>query len=350
MLKRLSKKVTAIFLSVCTLLSTMALYVPAVSAADNENDSLENYISSLYVATSADDRNGKGSSYTYIDKNLDDNSYVYLGYSLTNDFTEAITGIVFSKEMKDTLTYCGRNYSLLDSVNFNKDKGQEDLYLYYTKEQDPYGTTEYLTNLDVVGTSNSSLDGEEYKTVVRVETKLPQNLNAAYDSFDKRPYLYLGYQSEMSHDAAYQKLGNGDLASNVKSVNGIDYYNFDTDVAKNDFLVNAINENIFQYYPNVPGDATEFSTLNLKYVTNDDITAKGTIEINTSNIEHNYYENGFCKSCGAYQPAYLNSDGVYEIGNAGQLYWFASLVNGDRTHADFDSQNGSANAVLVSLD
>lgn len=109
----------------------------------------------------------------------------------------------------------------------------------------------------------------------------------------------------------------------------------------------VINDNVFQYYPNVPGDATEFSTLNLKHVTNDHITAKGTIEINTSNIEHNYDENGFCKSCGAYQPAYLNSDGVYEISNAGQLFWFASLVNGGRTHADFDSQNGAANAVLV---
>lgn len=109
----------------------------------------------------------------------------------------------------------------------------------------------------------------------------------------------------------------------------------------------VINENEFQYYPNVPGDAIEFSTLNLKYVTNDDITAKGTIEINTSNIEHNYDENGFCTNCGAYQPAYLNSDGVYEISNAGQLFWFSSLVNGDRTHADFDSQNGSANAVLI---
>ncbi len=109
----------------------------------------------------------------------------------------------------------------------------------------------------------------------------------------------------------------------------------------------VINENVFQYYPNVPGDATDFSTLNLKYVTNDDITAKGTIEINTTNIEHNFDENGFCANCGAYQPAYLNSDGVYEISNAGQLYWFSSLVNGNRAHAEFGNQNGSANAVLI---
>ena len=38
------------------------------------------------------------------------------------------------------------------------------------------------------------------------------------------------------------------------------------------------------------------------------------------------YENGFCTECGAYEPAVLNGN-VYEISNAGQLYWFAQLVN-----------------------
>ena len=45
--------------------------------------------------------------------------------------------------------------------------------------------------------------------------------------------------------------------------------------------------------------------------------------------EHTY-ENGFCKACDAYEPAVLNSDHVYEIGNAGQLYWFADKVNKER--------------------
>lgn len=65
------------------------------------------------------------------------------------------------------------------------------------------------------------------------------------------------------------------------------------------------------------------------------------------NHTHNYDENGFCTKCDQYQPATLNRKGVYEIGNAGNLYWFASLVNGDKTHADFDKQNTGANAVLV---
>ena len=69
-----------------------------------------------------------------------------------------------------------------------------------------------------------------------------------------------------------------------------------------------------------------------------------------------YDSNGF-GSDGSYQPATLttgkydiNGDGtkddVYEISNAGQLYWFAGLVNGTLT--DGTSQNTYANAVLVS--
>ena len=36
--------------------------------------------------------------------------------------------------------------------------------------------------------------------------------------------------------------------------------------------------------------------------------------------------NGFCSVCDGYEPAVLNGD-VYEISNAGQLYWFAQHVN-----------------------
>ena len=43
------------------------------------------------------------------------------------------------------------------------------------------------------------------------------------------------------------------------------------------------------------------------------------------------YNNGFCV-CGAYEPAKLDGD-VYQIGNAGQLYWFAQTVN----EGDYDA-------------
>ncbi len=258
MIKRLSKKVIAIFLSVCTLISTMALSVPVVSAADNKSDSSVNYISEIYVSSSDSEEYAKNyiknKGYTLVNHNFNEKSKycVYLGYKTTNNVEDALTGLVFSRELNPSVNYCGRKYNLVTvkndvtgtemTVNFNSDNNQIDLYLYYTKEEDPYGTTEYLTNLDAVGTANSTLDGKEYKTAVSAETGKPQNLNAASNSFDKKPYIYLGYQSQMSPDAAYQKVGNEDLDSNVKSVNGIDYYNFDTDVAKNDFLVNAISK------------------------------------------------------------------------------------------------------------
>ena len=63
-------------------------------------------------------------------------------------------------------------------------------------------------------------------------------------------------------------------------------------------------------------------------------------------------DNGFCHNCGAYQPATLTTDKydidgndtkdeVYEIGNAGQLYWFANKVNTE------NATYGIANAVLT---
>ena len=58
--------------------------------------------------------------------------------------------------------------------------------------------------------------------------------------------------------------------------------------------------------------------------------------------------NGFCTECnveGVYQPAVYNEEkGYYEISNAGQLFWFAGLVNGT---LDGVAQNASANATLT---
>lgn len=70
---------------------------------------------------------------------------------------------------------------------------------------------------------------------------------------------------------------------------------------------------------------------------------------------HNYNSQGFCTECDAYQSAVLTTDkydidddnskdDVYEIGNAGQLFWFAGLVNGT---LDGVKQNKLANAVLT---
>ena len=52
------------------------------------------------------------------------------------------------------------------------------------------------------------------------------------------------------------------------------------------------------------------------------------------------YVNGFCPNCDAYEPAEL-VDGVYQISNAGNLYWFADKVTNE------NAAYGSADAILT---
>ena len=77
--------------------------------------------------------------------------------------------------------------------------------------------------------------------------------------------------------------------------------------------------------------------------------------VTTETEPHSIGENGFCACNEVYQPAELTTDkydmdgdgskdAVYEISNAGQLYWFAGLVNGTLSG---ETQNTSANAVLT---
>ena len=49
--------------------------------------------------------------------------------------------------------------------------------------------------------------------------------------------------------------------------------------------------------------------------------------VKANNHVKDTYTNGFRDCCGEYQTAVLNASGVYEICNAGQLYWFAEQVN-----------------------
>lgn len=60
---------------------------------------------------------------------------------------------------------------------------------------------------------------------------------------------------------------------------------------------------------------------------------------------HSYDADGFCE-CGFYQPA-EEQNGVYQISNAGNFFWFAALVNGDTTYAEFDAKDITADAVLT---
>ena len=60
------------------------------------------------------------------------------------------------------------------------------------------------------------------------------------------------------------------------------------------------------------------------------------------------YDNGFCMTCGEYQPAdYNQSTGNYEIANGGQMFWFASLVNGDDEHTWVEEAKPDAHGALA---
>lgn len=73
-----------------------------------------------------------------------------------------------------------------------------------------------------------------------------------------------------------------------------------------------------------------------------------TLYYNAVCKEHSY-DNGFCTKCGGYQPAdYNESTGSYEIGNGGQMFWFAALVNGDSEHTQIQEAKPDAHGVLVS--
>ncbi len=79
----------------------------------------------------------------------------------------------------------------------------------------------------------------------------------------------------------------------------------------------------------------------------------GVLTAKAEEIEsHNYNAQGFCTECDAYQPATLTTDkydidgddskdNVYEIANAGELYWFSDKVLND------NDTYGKVNAVLT---
>ena len=91
----------------------------------------------------------------------------------------------------------------------------------------------------------------------------------------------------------------------------------------------------------------------------ENVSSKTTQEMHKSTfctlIGYASYQNGICILCDNYQPADYteykydidgdkSKDEVYEIGNAGQLYWFSELVNGTLPSVE---KNTSANAVLT---
>lgn len=122
------------------------------------------------------------------------------------------------------------------------------------------------------------------------------------------------------------KSGEAAYCLNGKVSNGVWKQNLDTDGEKDEL-------------PNFTGASVNYGYINC-FSESKTYTNK---QVSDTPIEHNYV-NGFCTSSGEYQAASYNSTtGYYEISNAGQLYWFAALVNGTLTDIE---QNASAKGIL----
>ena len=106
---------------------------------------------------------------------------------------------------------------------------------------------------------------------------------------------------------------------------------------------NLDNDEPKQKYPSL-GGAKVYEVKKYSKCDKSDTPVTAYSNTDKTQVAEHIIENGFCVNCDYLQPAVMNSKNQYEIGNAGQLYWFAGLVNGT---LDGVKQNKLANAVLT---
>ena len=193
---------------------------------------------------------------------------------------------------------------------------------------------------DAFGPDASQWDDNDYSSYKRAQQVGSSNIYVQ-DNFGER-----------NADTKYEYFtGTIDDATDKKLTADGNAYLFNYSAAKDNLdQPRAIDAKLMKESRlNQPTSLSELKTVGI--VMTNYIDAKLSRRIYMTNFitehTHTYSDNGFCTICDQYQPVALNSSGVYEIGNAGQLFWFASLVNGDNAHADFDKQDAGANAVLV---
>ncbi|WP_462282664.1 M26 family metallopeptidase [Ruminococcus champanellensis] len=143
--------------------------------------------------------------------------------------------------------------------------------------------------------------------------------------------------ADCTHPIRYYK---SCAACGAPSTNTADLFE-DGDPLGHDFTVETVSDATLY----TPADCTHAAQYHKSCARCDAIsTDEADLFASGEMLGHSYNDNGFCERCDAYEAAILNADGAYEISNAGQLYWFAALVNG--TLADVD-QNMGANGILT---
>lgn len=222
-------------------------------------------------------------------------SYCMNFNSVTFEGTDCIGGIVGYANENVKITYCG-NVGKINSTQNGQSTGG---ILGYVNNQ-YFGGLENCFNYGQIGTKGGAIVGT-------------CNENTQVSAFKNNYYL----------------TGTASVVSNTQTI--LNVYVMTAEQFKSGevaYLLNgSVNAGAWKQnlgtdsYPNFSGGAVYYG-----YV---DCTDRGYTNSSSAAEKGDHPEfdgKGFCTKCDGHQPAVLNSS-VYEISNAGQLFWFAEFVN-----------------------
>ncbi len=157
------------------------------------------------------------------------------------------------------------------------------------------------------GTSQDSILENNYYLVSEDNLVIATGVEAkTEEQFGSGEVAYL-LQGEQENDVWGQKIG----VNKYPVIEGDKVYKVENCIGET--VYNNKNENVDHTW--IDATCTTLKTCSLCGVTEGEFV-------------HEYGANGFCVSCDSCQPA-PNNNNVYEISNAGHLYWFADKVNND---------------------
>lgn len=221
----------------------------------------------------------------------------------------------------------------------------------YTAKSLKNSKDDYVFYIAAAYTSTSGNASD--KTVNVTESILSSGVSVNIDSFMKADTITIarqpssffaastGQTAEFSVSAVSK--GKGDLYYQWQTYNSkagkwvnVDQSHF-TDTSKYSFTVTDSS-----YYVPVRCVITESLSAAENYTKISDVVTV------YKEHTHNYGDDGFCTLYGCCEPAVKNSKtSVYQISNAGQLFWFAALVNGESGVEGVSTKTSDAKAELT---
>lgn len=267
------------------------------------------------------------SAYNKFDGIFDGNGYTVSG--LYTDGTSQYQGLFGSLGSNGTI----KNVGVVDSyISGSKYVGGVCGYNYKGQIINCYNTGAVLGNAE--DTSVGGIAGYSYYSVENCfntgsvtadgSSNIGSVVGFSYNAVSNCYYLEGSAEKGIGNDSgeAFSKTANefknGAVAyiMNGQKSDGIWYQNIDLGVKDSHPTLNSTHGKVYKIT-----------------ICNGDVGYSNT----NSNITEHNFDNGFCTVCDAYQQATL-IDGVYQITNAGELYWFANYVN---------TVDSSANAKLI---